>query len=510
MATVIRSLGIAGIGGYPLGVEVAIIAGLPGTTIVGLGDSAVKEAKDRMEACTEVLGYAYPTRKVVVNLSPSDIRKRGAYLDLPMLVGMLIESAQVVPRKDGWEETAMVGGISTTGKLVGFGGVLPMAIQARKMGWKRLVVPIGCADEASLVSDIEILACRTVGEVVAYLEGRLHIGSHRREGSRGPSEQQAKGGDYSDVVGHEEILPYLAAAVAGNHNLLLVGLPGSGKSMMARLLPTILPPMDDDEILEVSSIYSIAGELDGQELMSARPFRSPHYNMSSNALIGGGPNATPGEVTLAHRGILFLDELPEFSRKTLESLRLPLEDRRVTISRVNQTNRYPADFMLVAAMNPCPCGYGGTNRCECTPYAIRTYRQRVSGPVLDRIDMQKYVGRVEFSDGHLMSGTVSSAQLRGMVMQARGRQSHRFGDDGIATNSEMDSSHLRRYCTLDDDCAALLQRTYERDHLSVRARYKTIRLARTFADIDGSDRIGRPHLLHALFSRDLERGMHHA
>ncbi|MGB4407948.1 MAG: YifB family Mg chelatase-like AAA ATPase [Sphaerochaeta sp.] len=511
MATVIRSLGITGISGYPLGVEVAIIAGLQVTTIVGLGDSAIKEAKDRMEACTEELGYAYPSKKVVINLSPSDIRKRGAYLDLPMIMGLLVESGQVRPRMEAWEEHAFVGGISTTGSLVGFDGILPMAIQARKLGWKKMVVPLSCADEASLVTDLDIIACETVTQVIAYLEERLHLKSHQRKNGPKQDEKQSKDGDYSDVVGHEEILPYLAAAVAGNHNLLLVGIPGSGKSMMARLLPTILPPMGEYEILEVSSIYSIAGELDGHELKNTRPFRSPHYNMSSQALIGGGSYAKPGEVTLAHRGVLFLDELPEFGRKTLESLRLPLEDRRVTISRVNQTNRYPADFMLVAAMNPCPCGYAGTSRCECTPYAIRTYRQRISGPILDRIDMQKYVGSVEFSDGHLMSGSISSVTLRNTVMLARERQLHRFrkGEESIATNSEMNSSHLRRYCVLDDDCANLLQRTYERDHLSVRARYKTIKLARTFADIEGSDQIRRQHLLQALFSRDLERERHH-
>ncbi|MBI9095627.1 MAG: YifB family Mg chelatase-like AAA ATPase [Sphaerochaeta sp.] len=511
MATVIRSLGITGISGYPLGVEVAIIAGLPGTTIVGLGDIAVKEAKDRMEACTEELSYAYPTKKVVVNLSPSDIPKRGAYLDLPMLMGLLVESGQVRPKIETWEEIAFVGGISTTGTLVGFDGVLPMAIQAHKLGWKKLIVPFDCADEASLVTDIDVVACKTVTQVIAYLETRLHLSFHKRKPDSKENAQNSKDGDYSDVVGHEEILPYLAAAVAGNHNLLLVGIPGSGKSMMARLLPTILPPMGEHEMLEVSSIYSIAGELDGHELKQTRPFCSPHYTMSAHALIGGGPYAKPGEVTLAHRGILFLDELPEFGRKTLESLRLPLEDKKVTISRVNQTNRYPADFMLVAAMNPCPCAYAGTNRCECTPFAIRTYRQRISGPILDRIDMQKYVGRVAFSDGHLMSGTISSSDLRTTVQLARDRQLHRFrkGGEAITTNSEMNSSHLRRYCVLDDDCATLLQRTYERDNLSVRARYKTIKLARTFADIDGSDPIKRQHLIKALFSRDLERDVHH-
>jgi len=511
MATVIRSLGIAGISGYPLGVEVSIIAGIPSTTIVGLGDSAVKEAKDRMEACTEELGYAYPIKKVVVNLSPSDIKKRGAYLDLPMLLGMVIESVQVQPKRDQWEEIAFVGGISTTGTLVAFDGVLPMAIQARRLGWKRLVVPLECADEASLVSDVAIIACESVQEVVAYLEARHHISPHHRGHDHGKGEKDRKTGDFHDVVGHGDLLPYLAAAVAGNHNLLLVGLPGCGKSLMAKLLPTILPPMDDDEVLEVSSIYSIAGELDGHELKHTRPFRAPHYHMSSQALIGGGAYAKPGEVTLAHKGILFLDELPEFSRKTLESLRLPLEERRVTISRVNQTNRYPADFMLVAAMNPCPCGYAGTSRCECSPHAIRTYRQRISGPVMDRIDMQKYVGRVEFTDGHEMTGTVTSASLRHTVMAARERQLHRFrsGGEHISCNAEMTSSHLRKYCRLDDECAALLQRSYERDRLSVRARYKTIKLARTFADIAGSDRIARPHLLHALFSRDLEREMRH-
>ncbi|SMP61551.1 magnesium chelatase family protein [Sphaerochaeta associata] len=512
MASVIRSLGITGISGYPLSVEVAIIAGLQTTTIVGLGDSAVKEAKDRMEACTEEMGYAYPTRKVVVNLSPSDIKKRGAYLDLPMLIGMLVESGQVKPRKKGWDEIAFVGGISTTGSLVGFDGVLPMAIQARKLGWNHLIVPLDCADEASLVTGLSIIACSTVSQVVAYLEERLHIPDHQRSPLANENKGRGKDGDYSDVVGHEEILPYLAAAVAGNHNLLLVGVPGCGKSLMAKLLPTILPPMSEEEILEVSSIYSIAGELDGHELKSTRPFRSPHYNMSSHALIGGGPYAKPGEVTLAHRGILFLDELPEFGRKTLESLRLPLEDKKVTISRVSQTNRYPSDFMLVAAMNPCPCGYAGTSKCECTPYTIKTYRQRISGPILDRIDMQKYVGRVDFSDGHLMSGTISSASLRNTVMLTRERQRHRFrkAGEGITTNSEMNSTQMRKYCILDDECAALLQKTYERDSLSVRARYKTIKLARTFADIDASERIQKTHLLKALFSRDLEREMRHA
>jgi len=509
MATVIKSLGITGISGYPMGVEVAIIAGLQTTNIVGLGDAAVKEAKDRMEACTEELGYAYPTKKVVVNLSPSDIKKSGAYLDLPMIIGMLIESGQLKPKIDDYKQIALVGGISTTGNLVGFNGVLPMAIQARNLGWDALIVPRDCADEASLVGGIRIIACDTVGQVAAYLEQRLYIQPHKRGQESKLEESSKKIGDYSDVVGHEELLPYLAAAVAGNHNLLLVGVPGCGKSMISRLLPTILPPMSEEEILEVSSIYSIAGELDGHALKTTRPFRSPHYNMSSHALIGGGVYAKPGEVTLAHRGILFLDELPEFGRKTLESLRLPLEDKKVTISRVNQTNRYPSDFMLVAAMNPCPCGYAGTDRCTCTPHAIAQYRQRISGPILDRIDMQKYVGRVEFTDGHLMSGNISSAALRETVMLCRERQLHRFrkGGDPITTNSEMNSTNLRTYCSLDDDCAELLQRTYERDQLSVRARYKTIKLARTFADIDASDRIKRQHLLKAFFSRDLEREM---
>ncbi|MBN2859407.1 MAG: ATP-binding protein, partial [Sphaerochaetaceae bacterium] len=365
---------------------------------------------------------------------------------------------------------------------------------------------------ASSVSDIHIIACNTVSEVIAYLEERKHVPPYIKPVGNESGSSGMHGGDYRDVVGHEDILPYLVAAVAGNHNLLLIGLPGSGKSMMIRLLPSILPPMGEDEILEVSSIYSIAGELDGHELKRVRPFRSPHYNMSSHALIGGGVYAKPGEVTLAHRGILFLDELPEFSRKTLESLRLPLEERKVTVSRVNQTNRYPADFMLVAAMNPCPCGYAGTSRCVCTPHEIRTYRQRISGPVMDRIDMQKYVGRVEFSSGHEMSGRISSASLRESVIAARERQLYRFrkGGEAIDTNAQMNSSHLRKYCKLDNECADLLQRSYERDNLSVRARYKTLKLARTFADIAGSEEIARSHLIHALFSRDLEREMSHA
>ncbi len=290
MATVIRSLGINGIEGYPLAVEVAIIAGLQATTIVGLGDAAVKEAKDRMEACTEELSYAYPSKKVVVNLSPSDIPKRGAYLDLPMLLGLLVESKQVRPRIEDWEHIACVGGgISTTGTLVGFNGVLPMAIQAHRMGWKKLIVPLDCANEASLVKNLDIIACGTITQVIQYLEGRLHLSPHKTDQDPILQERTSKDGDFIDVVGHDDILPYLAAAVAGNHNLLLVGIPGAGKTLMARLLPTILPPMNEQEILEVSSIYSIAGELDSHELKRNRPFRCPpHYNMSSHALIGGG------------------------------------------------------------------------------------------------------------------------------------------------------------------------------------------------------------------------------
>jgi len=424
MASVIKSVGLQGYSKYMVDVEVSVISGMASTSIVGLGDAAVKESRERIEACISVLGYEFPTKKIIVNLSPSEVKKSGTYLDLAMLIGILVETGQVVPRGIAIERFIILGEVSTTGRLQHFRGTLPLVIEAIENGYHDIILPEACFNEISTIGNINVYTFADVDSTIAFIERRL---SKQPRSSVPLVQDDLKVGlDFSDIRGQGDIIPYVAAAVAGNHNILLIGEPGCGKSMIAKRLPTIMPPMSEEEILEVSSIYSICGLLKGGRLVTRRPFRKPHHNASANALIGGGSNAKPGEIALAHRGVLFLDELPEYGRKTLESLRQPLEDRCVTISRVAQSNTYPADIMLVAAMNPCPCGYYGSTKCICSEHEIKQYRQRISGPIMDRMDIQKYLGRVDFSHKADVKPSASSRELRTQVLAARERQLQRF------------------------------------------------------------------------------------
>ena len=506
MAAVIKSIGISGLEGYIIHVEVSVYSGVAITSIVGLGDAAVKEARDRIETCINQLEFIYPNKKVVINLSPSDTKKSGTYLDLPMVIGILLESGQLSPAGLILEEYLFLGEIGLNGELKSFRGVLPMIIAARKQGYKKVILPQCCSEEATLVKDMEILAFAELSEVILFLEKGILCKAHRSDRALSSTQENPYGPDFRDVYGHRDVMEYVTAAVAGNHNLIMIGAPGCGKSMIAKRIPGILPDMTEDEILEVTSIYSISGLLKKGRLINKRPFRSPHYNASPNSLIGGGINAMPGEISLAHNGVLFLDELPEFSRRTLESLRQPMEDRVVTISRVKHTNSYPANFQLVAAMNPCPCGNYGNEKCKCSDYDIKRYTQRISGPILDRIDIQKYMGKVDLFNHLDENRNFSSDELKSRISEARRRQAVRFaGVSDITTNSQMEAPHIKEFCVLTEDCTNLLQLSYEKFQFSARTHNKIIKISRTFADLDGSETIRKKHLIMGLMARDLDK-----
>ncbi|MFC7393565.1 YifB family Mg chelatase-like AAA ATPase [Scopulibacillus cellulosilyticus] len=411
IASIVYSFGISGVDGYLVEVEADMIYGDKHVSIVGLGDAAVKEAKDRLESAVTSCGYNFPQGRFVINLAPSHIKKGGSHFDVAMACALLLRTNQI---KTSLQSFALIGELSLNGNIRPCSGILPMALAAKQAGISHLIVPSKNAGEARLVKDIKIISCENLHDVVKALSGELFIDNTCYQS---PKRDILTPIDFSDVKGQETLIEYMTVAAAGGHNLLMIGPPGCGKSMIAQRIPTILPPMTEDEALEVTKIYSVANLLKSGGLIQERPFRSPHHNISTNALIGGGKYSMPGEISFAHDGVLFLDEIAEFSRKTLESLRQPLEDRKVTIGRVQSTNTFPANFMLIAAMNPCPCGYFGLENCRCTDYEIIRYRQKLSGPLIDRIDIQKYIKAVNFFE--VNKEGPSSSFLREKVSNAR-------------------------------------------------------------------------------------------
>ncbi|WP_341414551.1 YifB family Mg chelatase-like AAA ATPase [Clostridium aceticum] len=396
MASIVKSFAIAGVDGYLVDVETKTICGQPMISIVGLGDTAIKEAKERVESALNNEDFTFPQKKVVINLAPSDLKKSGSHFDLPIALGLLIETDQLNPKK--MEAYGVLGELSLNAKLRTCTGVLPMVIAAKEHGMKNIIVPRENVKEASAVKGMNVYGFNSLKEVVDFLEEKKEYIELDKE-SMPTNEKKAYLLDFKDVQGQDAMIEYIVIAASGGHNLLMLGTPGCGKSMIAKRIPTILPSMTEEEALEVTKIYSVAGLLRGkQSLIKERPFRAPHHNASTNSLIGGGNNAIPGEISLAHNGVLFLDEIAEFSKNSLEALRQPMEDQVVTISRVKYTNTYPANFMLVAAMNPCPCGYYGKDRCRCSDYEVIKYRQKISGPILDRMDIQKNVNPVDFME----------------------------------------------------------------------------------------------------------------
>ena len=498
---------IVGIDAVTVTVEVNLAESGLGLFLVGLPDNAVKESEQRIRSAFENSGLRMTAKKIVVNLAPADLRKEGAAFDLPIAVGMLAATSQVVGEK--LSSTMFAGELSLDGGIKAVKGVLPLVVKARAEGLKRVVLPIENAAEGAVVDGIDIIGVRSLGEVVGYLNGDITIEPTVSDSViEGVATLNRYVEDFSDVKGQAQVKRALEIAAAGGHNVIMIGAPGSGKTMLARRLPSIMPPMTLEEALEATKIHSVAGKLGTiSGLLTQRPFRAPHHLTSQVALIGGGQSPQPGEVSLAHNGILFLDELPEFGRNVLEVLRQPLEDKKMTVSRAKYSVEYPANFSLVASMNPCPCGYYNhpTKECTCPPSAVHRYMSRISGPLLDRIDLHIEVTPVPLSE--MMSERVeeSSEVVRERVIRARQIQSERFKGLGIHTNSMMNSKMLRDYCPLDARSRALLERAMAQLNLSARAHDRIIKVARTIADLAGEENIGVAHISEAITYRTLDR-----
>jgi magnesium chelatase family protein len=506
MLAKVKSGALRGVDAYIVEVEIFLSPGLPAFTTVGLPDAAVKESKDRVRAAVKSSGYLFPGNPVTLNLAPADARKEGTGFDLPVAVAVLAAQGLVPP--DLLDKYLLFGELSLDGRLKPTRGILSTALAAREAELA-LIIPKENAREAGVVTGIDIYGVETLAQVVDFLAGRENLTPEPPTPVATAAWDTIDDLDFREVKGQEPVKRALLLAAAGGHNVLMVGPPGAGKTMLAQRLPSVLPPLSFEEALETSKIYSIVGKLPpGQALVPRRPFRPPHHTISDAGLIGGGTNPRPGEVSLAHHGVLFLDELPEFKRSTLEVLRQPLEEGRVTISRAATSLTYPARFMLVAAMNPCPCGfYGDPKRpCTCTPNQINSYRSRISGPLLDRIDLQIQVPAVAFRELSGAADGESSRDLRARVLKARERQAKRFARSArVFANAHMTPKLIKEHCALTDDTRRLLEAAMDRLGLSARAYARILKIARTIADLEGEDRLAPAYVAEAIQYRSLDR-----